>query len=192
MPVATTRVEPGSTSTPSVWMYGAADGEVMACLRPDVKSVDESAETFEVYAADGGQVGKIHYEHWRLWPRRYRWVVRLADGGKVDGGVGTWYSWALSIGLFPVWGPLLLAVFVGAWLQGDGDTWESFGGPSRIRWFRRGKRGWAMSHGTGSAYRLRPELMDFRIAYALGLASAWNGVARFAQREREVERSPIQ
>lgn len=185
--LVTTRVVLDDGTSPVIWMYEAAGGSPLGCLRPLVKSLDEPGEIFELYAADGGQLAVLGYENWRLWPwpRRSLWRLRTTDGGKVVGGVGTWYAWTLAFCLFPVWWLLMLVGLVLAWLDWDFISWENVAGsPSRIRWFQAGQRGWVMDHRADGSYRVLPDRLDYRIAYAQGIASAWNDVSRYSRKGR--------
>lgn len=151
------------------WIHGGPDGKLLCAVHPAGPGV------FDVQGADGAPLARItrHAARFLPWPRRVRWSVASPGTARpLTGKVGTWYSWFLYLLAFPVWLPFLVILAVHSRLE-NGVTVGGLTGPTRTRW--RAPGGTALDYRPlNKFYRYRPQLLDFRITYALATLHRWD------------------
>ncbi|MEU6239555.1 hypothetical protein [Streptomyces sp. NPDC047024] len=151
------------------WIHNGADDTPFCSVRPVAPDVHD------VLTAEGVPLARVTRRNGRLlpWPRRVRWTARLHPSSQqVTGREGTWYAWLVYVVTAPVWFLFVVCLMVYSYIDGSPDD-DSFGRPSRTRWHVRG-------HGTvldyrriSNTYRLRPQHLDLRLAYALAVLTTW-------------------
>ncbi|MEU6353441.1 hypothetical protein ABZ896_29645 [Streptomyces sp. NPDC047072] len=158
---------------------GGAAGEPLCSVRPVGDGV------YEVYGADGVPVGRITRRGGRFlpWPRRVRWSVRSAQGGRpLDGEVGTRKAWAVMVLISPLyflcWAVMAAQGAIWLLLGEKGEAkkeaaWE-LEPPTWTRWRADGGSDAAIEYQTGRVYRFSTTGPDPRLAYAQAVLHVWD------------------
>ncbi|MFD6274703.1 hypothetical protein ACFWFI_03845 [Streptomyces sp. NPDC060209] len=160
------------------WIHCGPDSRLWCSVRsvaPDV---------YDVCTADGAPLATITRRAAGLlpWPRRARWSALITNAPRpVTGKVGTWYAWLIYVATAPVWLLFALCVMVYSFFDGTPDD-HTFKSPCRTRWRAPGT-GTALDYrGISKTYRLDPQRLDTRVAYALAVVQTWERAGRAEQK----------
>ncbi|MFD9289200.1 hypothetical protein ACFWBV_13055 [Streptomyces sp. NPDC060030] len=162
----------------SIWIHCGPDSRLWCSVR------SATPDVYEVCTTEGASLATITRRAARLlpWPRRVRWSAVVTNVPQpLTGKVGTWYAWLVYVATAPVWFLFALFMMLYSFFDGTADD-HTFRSPCRTRWRAPGT-GTALDYrGVSRTYRLDPQRLDTRVAYALAVVQTWERVGRPQQK----------